>query len=450
MQVVAAMTSLALTARRLLRACDACRGEGSRVRRKHRRRCETCDGTGLVAGEAARRCEDEVGICGGGIAGLALALALQHRGIACRVYERDEHVGARAEGYGLTMQQGGKALRALGILDLVRDAGVWTGAHLCLDADGQVLGVHGARGRGDKETYAIHVPRQAVRALLLSQLEPGTVQWCEQVLAVSATHVVTSRGSRRHSIIAGCDGIRSVARRSLLRQDYALREAGVCVMLGRAMLPENSLDRFGGPGAVFEVVDGRSRIYAMPYDSRGQTMWQLSTPDGPPSLDRALDIVTQWHEFPELEALVKRTKPDDVTAYPIFDRHDADLQSLGDRLPPTCALLGDAAHPMCPFKAQGANQALLDALSLARHLAASLDRPDLAVQRYNADMVPRTLTKMQASRRASELLHSPAARARSPSNSAVGLTRTAAAAAAAEQSDDVVWSSGSSSTGGIE
>ena len=34
-------------------------------------------------------------------------------------------------------------------------------------------------------------------------------------------------------------------------------------------------------------------------------------------------------------------------------------------------LLGDAAHPMAPFKAQGANQALLDAVSLARCLAAT-------------------------------------------------------------------------------
>ena len=53
-------------------------------------------------------------IVGGGIGGCALALALQHRGVAAAVYERDATFGTRAQGYGLTMQQGARTLKQLG------------------------------------------------------------------------------------------------------------------------------------------------------------------------------------------------------------------------------------------------------------------------------------------------------------------------------------------------
>ena len=53
-------------------------------------------------------------IVGGGIGGCALALALQHRGMSVAVYERDATFGTRAQGYGLTMQQGARTLKQLG------------------------------------------------------------------------------------------------------------------------------------------------------------------------------------------------------------------------------------------------------------------------------------------------------------------------------------------------
>jgi aromatic ring-cleaving dioxygenase len=96
-------------------------------------------------------------------------------------------------------------------------------------------------------------------------------------------------------------------------------------------------------------------------------------------------------------------------------------------------LLGDAAHPMAPFKAQGANQALLDAVSLARCLAATDLAPGPArrsvpeaLAEYWAEMAPRASAKVAASRSAARLLHSPAALVR-----AEGLTRAAAAAGVA-------------------
>jgi salicylate hydroxylase len=58
-------------------------------------------------------------------------------------------------------------------------------------------------------------------------------------------------------------------------------------------------------------------------------------------------------------------------------------------------LLGDAAHPMFPFFAQGAAQAVEDACVLARCLADRPDDPDVALRRYEDLRIPRT-TRLQA------------------------------------------------------
>lgn len=44
-------------------------------------------------------------IAGCGISGVALALALQQRGMRAVIYEKDAHFDSRSQGYGLTMQQ---------------------------------------------------------------------------------------------------------------------------------------------------------------------------------------------------------------------------------------------------------------------------------------------------------------------------------------------------------
>jgi 2-polyprenyl-6-methoxyphenol hydroxylase-like FAD-dependent oxidoreductase len=59
-----------------------------------------------------------VAIIGGGIGGVALAVACLHRGIPFTIYERDNGFEARSQGYGLTLQQASKAIEGLGVFSL--------------------------------------------------------------------------------------------------------------------------------------------------------------------------------------------------------------------------------------------------------------------------------------------------------------------------------------------
>jgi 2-polyprenyl-6-methoxyphenol hydroxylase-like FAD-dependent oxidoreductase len=105
-------------------------------------------------------------------------------------------------------------------------------------------------------------------------------------------------------------------------------------------------------------------------------------------------------------------------------------------IPSSVTLVGDAAHPMSPFKGQGANQALLDALSLARSLYATcclrgdkITSPSNsirdAIHKYHQEMTVRSAKKVQASAQAAQFLHTDVAIQQG------NMTRGAAAAAAA-------------------
>jgi 2-polyprenyl-6-methoxyphenol hydroxylase-like FAD-dependent oxidoreductase len=175
----------------------------------------------------------------------------------------------------------------------------------------------------------------------------------------------------------------------------------------------------------------------MPF-SRTEVMWQLSFPfekekdainlsrKGPAALkDEAMKICQTWHEpIPEI---LEKTPIDFVSGYPVYDRDliTADIlhRCRSERQDIPITLLGDAAHPMSPFKGQGANQALLDALSLARAIyktyrskgkknekASDLDEDTSAkiikaIAAYEDEMVQRSAVKVLASSNAAKFLH---------------------------------------------
>lgn len=87
--------------------------------------------------------------------------------------------------------------------------------------------------------------------------------------------------------------------------------------------------------------------------------------------------------------------------WPLFERPPAVRWSLDGRV----ALLGDSAHPILPFLAQGSAMAIEDAEALVRALSAHGRDVPAALRAFEAERMPRTADVAIASRRQGAIYH---------------------------------------------
>lgn len=416
-------------------------GEGSAPTRPkgHLYSCSNCSGSGLIPSINPPSADTEnyphVAIIGAGIGGVALAVACLHRQIPFTLYERDTNFEARSQGYGLTLQQASKAIEGLGIKSL--DEGVVSTRHIVHTTDGKVLGEWGMRKwvQQTEKLYRkrknVHIARQSLRLALLQQLGGSSVvQWGHQLVdfkedddhrVVLNFQVNGVQKSTKADIVVGADGIRSAVRNILIGEETTpLQYLGCMVILG--ICPLTALKEVESPlldsATVFQTANGNERIYIMPYSSDA-VMWQLSFPMSE-SEAKALSTQnlkeeacrrTQWHD--PIPQIIVATQEAQISGYPVYDRELLTPEWLEDDGPVT--LIGDAAHPMSPFKGQGANQALLDALALARGIYSgcgpSSPWKEAGVRKcvladFEVVMLERSASKVKDSAEAAQFLHS--------------------------------------------
>ena len=440
---------------RTLEAFEKTNGEGPPpVRPKgHLDDCLNCGGSGLFPSARPPIADTEnyphVAIIGGGIGGVALAVACLHRRIPFTLFERDSGFDARSQGYGLTLQQASKAIEGLGVFSLKE--GVISTRHLVHTTEGKVVGEWGMRKwmQSDEQSTKslssskrtnVHIARQSLRLALLEQLGGhDAVMWGHQLVgfneckgevdAVELTFLVEGQmKTTKADLVVGADGIRSTVRKWLVDEEAApLRYLGCMVILG--ICPLKNLNGFEhdllDSATVFQTANGNERIYMMPYAS-DSVMWQLSFPmleseakalnaKGAHAIKEEAIRRTQWHD--PIPQILAATQEAQVSGYPVYDREllTSGLLEQAEKV----TLIGDAAHPMSPFKGQGANQALLDALALARSIAkgcqlASEWQEDWrktgirgsVLTDFEAEMLERSASKVKGSAEAAEFLHS--------------------------------------------
>lgn len=409
--------------------------------KSHLYTCLCCSGSGLLPAAAPtapnKDAYPHVAIIGAGIGGVALAVACLHRGIPFTLYERDSNFDARSQGYGLTLQQAGKAIEGLGIFT-IKEA-VVSSRHVVHTTDGTIIGEWGNRKWMQQEAETppkksnMHIARQSLRRALLEQLGGhNRVAWSHQLLdfkeregtGVALTFQVN--GEIKNAVadlVVGADGIRSAVRRLLIGEEATpLRYLDCIVILG--ICPLSALNGLTSPlldsATVFQTANGNERMYMMPF-TNDTVMWQLSFPipesearalsaQGPEALKNEACRRTKWHD--PIPQIVAATPSGQVSGYPAYDRDllTPEMMSKGGAV----TLLGDAAHPMSPFKGQGANQALLDALLLARAIykgCGTLQWKEIGIRQavlagYEAEMLERSAVKVTDSAEAAQLLHS--------------------------------------------
>ncbi|MGY5353136.1 FAD-dependent oxidoreductase [Wenyingzhuangia sp. IMCC45533] len=405
--------------------------------------CIYCSGSGLIFHQETQNIPvnnhlPHIAIIGGGIGGFALAIACTHRGIPFTLYEKDKTFDARSQGYGLTLQQASKAIQSLGLFSL--EEGVISSRHVVHNTHGEIVGEWGNR-KWIKENHQkspkrtnIHIARQSLRLKLLEQVNTNSnIKWGHQLVDIDTSlrdkvHLKFNNGEtiveQQADILVGADGIRSTVRKLIVDDAKTpLNYLGCIVILGicpLAAIDVQDSDLLDSQ-TVFQTANGKERIYVMPY-TNDSVMWQLSFPmqeedakklskQGGEYLKKKACEVANWHA--PIPQILLATEASLVTGYPVYDRALLNATQLAENHFAT--LIGDAAHPMSPFKGQGANQAILDALSLARTVYKQCDThaewqqegiKKSVLNIFETEMLQRSAIKVEDSAKAAQFLHS--------------------------------------------
>ncbi|MHB0705176.1 FAD-dependent monooxygenase [Roseomonas mucosa] len=344
-----------------------------------------------------------IGIIGGGIGGLAAAIALHRAGREVLVFEQARRFSRVGADINLT-PNAVRALDGLGIGAALREHGARPTHRVSRDWDtGTETSVLAMSGEAEAKYGAPQLTLH--RADLLRALEEALPAECIRLgqratgIAQDAAgvHLAFADGTRATvAALVGADGIHSVVRAALFGEEQP-RFTGVVAY--RAVIPRERLDlpgldrftKWWGPNAASQIVTfpisaGRETFI---FATTPQESWREESWTTPGSVEELRAEYAGYH--PEARALLAAC--DSVLKTALYERDPLPSWSRG-----RVTLLGDACHPMMPFMAQGAGMAVEDAVVLARCLHEGMADIPAALRRYERARLARTAEIQVASR----------------------------------------------------
>ena len=354
-------------------------------------------------------------VAGGGIGGLAAALALHARGIEAVVFERSATI--RELGVGInTLPHAIGVLAEFGLLPALDAVGIRTHELIYANRQGQTVWreLRGMAAGHPVPQFSIHRGRlQAVLLAAVQQRLPGAVHcghalesFADDGAGVTARFRLPDGGmaEERGDVLVAADGIHSVIRAHFYPGQGAPAWNGI--MLWRGAVPWAPF----GTGQTMIIaggMDAKLVLYPIAPEPDGRVLlnWAVMARvaeagtipprredwSRPGSLDELMPRVAGFQIAAVDVAAAVRATPE-FYEYPVCDRDPVERWSWG-----RVTLLGDAAHPMYPVGSNGASQAILDAKALADHLTAG-GSPVAALAAYQAERAAATAAIVRSNR----------------------------------------------------
>jgi salicylate hydroxylase len=350
-------------------------------------------------------------VVGAGIGGLTAALALRAVGLDVVVYEQADAL--REVGAGIQLAPNAtRLLHRLGLADALARVGVrpeaiehkrWQDGRVLLR---QPLGETCERAFG---APYYHLYRPDLLAVLAEALPAGVIRLGHRCIALAqeaaGVELTFDNGAvARAPVVVGADGIHSTVRALVIGAD-APRFSGSIAY--RGLVPAERLAHLRLPRCSNGWL-GPERHFVHYYVGEGARLlnfvaivpagdWRVESWSATGEVADALAEFEGWH--PTVRAIIAAA--DRVHRWALYDREPLDTWGAG-----RVTLLGDAAHAMLPFMAQGACQAVEDAVVLAGCLAGAVpEAVPKALRRYEAIRKPRVWEVQRASWRNATIYH---------------------------------------------